>query len=105
MARKDTGLSGFADTQEEVAKDQEARVHVRTKGTGQVRHSQLRFYNEDNWQRAHYFAREQGISLNQLAIMGISKLMQEKGLPGLNLEGEGGWRRSNPESTSVAGNQ
>lgn len=93
MAKKDTGLSGFADTQEEVEKERVAKTHIRTKGTGKVRHSQLRFYDEDNWKRAHLFALDQGISLNMLAVMGISKLMEERGLPGLNLEGEGGWRK------------
>ena len=93
MARKDTGLSGFADTQEEVEKERVAKTHVRTKGTGKVWHSQLRFYDESNWKQAHMFALDQGISLNMLAVMGISKLMEERGLPGLNLEAEGGWRK------------
>ena len=93
MAR-DTSLTGFADVHEIATKEQEEKAHIRTKGTKEVRHSQLRFYNEDNWRRAHCFAREQGISLNQLAILGIHKLMLDKGLPGLNLETEGGWRRS-----------
>jgi hypothetical protein len=95
MPKKDTGLSEFADTQEEVAKERVAKTHVRTKGTGKVRHSQLRFYDESNWKQAHMFALDQGISLNMLAVMGISKLMEERGLPGLNLEAEGGWRKSN----------
>jgi hypothetical protein len=93
MAKKDTGLSEFADTQEEVEKERVAKTHIRTKGTGKVRHSQLRFYDEDNWKRAHLFALDQGISLNMLAVMGISKLMEDRGLPALNLEGEGGWRK------------
>jgi hypothetical protein len=80
---KDTGLSAFTDTQEEAAKDRVAKAHVRTKGTGKVRHAQLRFNSEDQWQRAHVFARAEGVSLNKLAIMGISRLMEEKGLPGL----------------------
>jgi hypothetical protein len=56
MPKKDTGLSGFADVQEEVAKERVAKTHVRTKGAGKVRHSQLRFYDEENWKRAHLFA-------------------------------------------------
>jgi hypothetical protein len=55
----------------------------------------LRFYDEENWKRAHLFALDQGISLNMLAVMGISKLMEDRGLPALNLEDEGGWRRAN----------
>jgi hypothetical protein len=39
MPKKDTGLSGFADVQEEVAKERVAKTHVRTKGAGKVRHS------------------------------------------------------------------
>jgi hypothetical protein len=81
--QKDTGLSGFADTQEEAAKEQVAKTHVRTKGTGKVIHAQLRFTSQDQWQRATLFAMSEGVSLNQLALMGMSKLMEDKGLPGL----------------------
>ena len=81
--QKDTGLSGFADTQEEVAKERVAKAHVRTKGKGPVIHAQLRFTSEDQWLRASHFAKSEGVSLNQLALMGMSKLMEDKGLPGL----------------------
>jgi hypothetical protein len=83
MARKDTGLSEFADTQEEVQKERVAKTHVRTKGMGKVIHAQLRFTSQDQWQRATLFAMSEGVSLNQLALMGMSRLMEERGLPGL----------------------
>jgi hypothetical protein len=83
MPKKDTGLSGFAGVQEEAAKERVAKAHVRTRGTGKVIHAQLRFTSQDQWQRATQFAMTEGVSLNQLALMGISRLMQEKGLPGL----------------------
>jgi hypothetical protein len=79
---KDTGLSTFTDTQEEAAEEQAAKLNVRTKATGKVVHAQLRL-NHAQWERAHQFARSEGVSLNQLAIRGITKLMEEKGLPGL----------------------
>jgi hypothetical protein len=37
----------------------------------------------DQWELSHQFARSEGISLNRLALLGISKLREEKGLPGL----------------------
>jgi hypothetical protein len=80
MAKKNTGLSDFADTQEEATQE---KPHVRTKGTGKVIHAQLRFTSQDQWQRATLFAMSEGVSLNQLALMGMSRLMKEKGLPGL----------------------
>ena len=83
MPKKDTGLSGFADVQEEAAKEHAAKTHMRTKGTGKVIHAQLRFTSEDQWLRASHFAKSEGVSLNQLALIGMSKLMEEKGLPGL----------------------
>jgi predicted HicB family RNase H-like nuclease len=82
MAKKDTGLSAFTDTQETAAEERTTQAKARTKATGKIVHAQLRL-NRDQWERAHQFARAEGVSLNQLAIRGITKLMEDKGLPGL----------------------
>jgi hypothetical protein len=79
---KDTGLSAFTDTQETAVEERTTKANARTKATGKIVHAQLRL-NHAQWERAHQFARSEGVSLNQLAIRGMSKLMEEKGLPGL----------------------
>jgi predicted HicB family RNase H-like nuclease len=79
---KDTGLSAFTDTQEIAVEERTTKANARTKATGKVIHAQLRL-NHRQWELAHQFARAEGVSLNQLAIRAISKLMEEKGLPGL----------------------
>ena len=79
---KDTGLSAFTETQETAVEEQAASANVRTKATGKIIHAQLRLKPEQ-WERAHQFARAEGVSLNQLAIRGISRLLQDKGLPAL----------------------
>ncbi len=79
---KDTGLSAFTDTQEIAVEEQAAKANARTKATGKIIHAQLRL-NHRQWELAHQFARSQGVSLNQLAIRAIHRLMKENGLPGL----------------------
>jgi hypothetical protein len=79
---KDTGLSAFTETQEIAVEERSTKANARTKATGKIVHAQLRL-NHRQWELAHQFARAEGVSLNQLAIRGITKLMQEKGLPGL----------------------
>jgi hypothetical protein len=37
----------------------------------------------DQWDRVHQLARSQGMSLNRLAVLALSKIFEEKGLPGL----------------------
>ena len=79
---KDTGLSAFTETQEIAVEERATKANARTKATGKIVHAQLRL-NRRQWELAHQFARSEGVSLNQLAIRGITKLMEEKGLPGL----------------------
>jgi hypothetical protein len=52
------------------------------KGTGKYYHVTLRL-NHDQWERAHQLARSEGVPLAQMAIRGLSKILEEKGLPGL----------------------
>jgi hypothetical protein len=76
---KDTGLAAFTETPEA---EEEKPSRVRTRGKGKWVHNQLRM-THDQWELSHQFARSEGISLNRLALLGISKLREEKGLPGL----------------------
>jgi hypothetical protein len=80
---KNTGLADFTadpepDTQENARGG--GRGHV--KAGGGVRHVTLRL-TPDQWERAHQFARSEGVPLTQLAIKGISELLKKKGLPEL----------------------
>ena len=76
---KDTGLAAFTDTS---PTEEEQPSRIRTKGKGKWVHNQLRM-THDQWELSHQFARSEGISLNRLALLGISKLREDKGLPGL----------------------
>jgi hypothetical protein len=52
------------------------------KGTGKYYHVTLRL-TQDQWERAHQLARSEGVPLAQMAIRGLSKILEEKGLPKL----------------------
>ena len=62
---------------------QEPRKKRRKKAMGDVVHVTLRL-DREQWERAHQLARSEGVSLNQLAIDGISKLLEDRGLPALD---------------------
>jgi hypothetical protein len=80
---KNTGLAAFTETQEDEEKKPARR---RGKGEGEWVHNQLRMTHEQ-WELIHQFAFSQKKSINKLALLGISKLREEKGLPPLpNLE-------------------
>jgi len=76
---KDTGLAAFLDNSPDTL---ETRSQMRTKGKGKYVHNQLRM-THDQWELSHQFARSEGMSLNRLALLGISKLREAKGLPAL----------------------
>lgn len=83
MPTKKTGLAAFTDKQEASARDQgTAQSALRTKAKGEIVHLTLRLTHEQ-WDRVHQLAHSEGVSLNRLAILALSKLFQEKGLPGL----------------------
>jgi hypothetical protein len=79
---KDTGLAAFTDEAEDRSTGTAARRRGRTKAKGEIVHVTLRL-THDEWERAHQLARMEGCSLNELAIMGISRILKEKGLPEL----------------------
>lgn len=76
---KDTGLAAFTDTP---AIEEKKPSRRRGKGEGKWIHNQLRMTHEQ-WELAHQFALSQKKSINMLALLGISKLREDKGLPPL----------------------
>jgi predicted HicB family RNase H-like nuclease len=65
--------------------EESKRKKRRRKATGEIVHVTLRL-NHEQWNKAHQFARSEGVSLNQLAIDGINMLLKDRGLP--ELDGE-----------------
>jgi hypothetical protein len=82
MPPRKTGLATFTDTQASSARSQDATGDLRTKAKGEIVHLTLRL-SRDQWERVHQLALSEGMSVNRLAILALSKLFQEKGLPGL----------------------
>ncbi len=81
---KTTGLAAFTEDLDPNTQD----APPKTYGRGQVkagsgpRHITIRL-TPDQWERAHQFARSEGVPVSQLAIKGISRLLKDKGLPEL----------------------
>ena len=83
MPPKKTGLVAFTGSQESPSQRQETVPDtLRTKAKGETVSLTLRL-SRDQWERAHQLARAEGVSLNRLALLALSKLFQEKGLPDL----------------------
>jgi hypothetical protein len=78
--KKSPGLAEFFDKKE--AAEPPSAAETRIKGTGKYYHVTLRLTHEQ-WKRAHELAREEGMPLAQMAIRGLSKILEEKGLPKL----------------------
>jgi hypothetical protein len=77
---KGKSLTGFFEDKED--KEEEKPTQRRIKGTGKFYHVTLRL-TFDQWDRAHQLARTEGVPLAHLAIRGLSKILEDKGLPGL----------------------
>ena len=80
--KKTTGLATFTGSQEAATREKATTAGLRTKAKGDIVHLTLRL-SRDQWERVHQLALSEGMSLNRLAILAISKMFQEKGLPGL----------------------
>jgi transposase InsO family protein len=81
--KKTAGLAAFADQQSSRAAEQAAdRSDRRTKAKKETVAVTLRL-SRDQWERVHQLARAEGVSLNQLALEGLSRLFEEKGLQAL----------------------
>jgi hypothetical protein len=80
---KDTGLAAFTEAPEaEQDKPHTGTKGIRTKGKGKWVHNQLRM-THDQWELINQFADSVGTSVNRLALLGISKLREDRGLPRL----------------------
>jgi hypothetical protein len=79
---KGPGLTGFFEKKDAAEEAESTASSPRVKGTGKYYHITLRL-NQDQLERAHQFARSEGAPLAQMAIRGLSRLLEEKGLPGL----------------------
>lgn len=79
---RDTGLAALTDEPEDTTAQTTSHRRGRPKGKGDIVHVTLRL-THDEWERAHQLARKEGCSLNDLAIMGISRILKDKGLPEL----------------------
>jgi hypothetical protein len=79
---KGPGLTEFFEKKDTAEEEESTASNARTKGTGKYYHVTLRL-NHDQWERAHQLARSEGVPLAQMAIRGLSKILEEKGLPGL----------------------
>lgn len=92
MSSKPTGLAAF--TKKGIAEIQQtsvnqgresiAKSHKRGRGKGEVVALTIRFSRAD-WERVHQLAVSEGVSIQHLAVSGISKIFEEKGLVGLKL--------------------
>jgi hypothetical protein len=78
---KDTGLAAFTDNPQD-EKEKLSLSRYQSKAKGKWVHNQLRM-TQDQWELARQFAMSERVSLNKLALLGISRLRQEKGLPPL----------------------
>jgi hypothetical protein len=85
VMRKATGLAAF--TRKGVAADQEPITDVsaqRGRGKGDVVALTVRLPRAE-WERVHQLAVAEGLSIQALAVNGLSKVFVEKGLPKLDI--------------------
>ena len=86
MAGKKTGLAQFTKQNsqgEPKSEAQEAKPREKQRGKGDVVALTVRL-SRDDWQRVHQLALSEGVSIQRLAVDGLSKLFEEKGLKKLN---------------------
>ena len=83
MPARKTGLASFTGRQQtESQGHDDVPEDIRTKAKGDTVAITLRL-TPDQWERVHQLARSEGVSLNRLALLALSKIFQERGLPGL----------------------
>lgn len=84
MSKKDTGLTAFTKKQlEPQAASTAARtVGIRRRGKGEIVSLTVRLPRAE-WERVHQLAVSEGVSIQALAITGLSKVFAERGLPEL----------------------
>jgi hypothetical protein len=79
MATKQADIGSFLDTQDE---QQEETPPRRRKGAKDIVCLTLRM-SQSQWRKIHDLSLNEGLSINQLALDGISRLLKDKGLPPL----------------------
>jgi hypothetical protein len=80
--QKGPGLTGFFENKSEADAKQAVAPAKRGKGEGKYIHITVRLRDEQ-WERAHQFAASERKAISELCILGLSKLLEEKGLPPL----------------------
>jgi hypothetical protein len=83
MSTSKTGLSAFTSKTADKAKTVESQPIERKRGIGETVALSVRVKRSD-WERIHQLAVSEGMSINSLAILGFSKIFDEKGMPPLN---------------------
>lgn len=94
MTKKPTGLAAFTKQGMQAQDESSAAVSrgaaaettdvkPRQRGKGEVVALTVRLSRED-WQRVHQLALSEGVSIQKLAVEGLSRLFEEKGLKGLS---------------------
>ena len=78
MTKKTTGLAQFTKQGSQVD-TQDAKPREKQRGKGDVVALTVRLSRED-WQRVHQLALSEGVSIQRLAVDGLSRLFEEKGL-------------------------
>lgn len=81
---KETGLAAFTKKQPDVQAASSASVSLETRrrGKGEVVSLTVRLPRAD-WERVHQLAVSEGVSIQALAVAGLSKIFAERGLPEL----------------------
>jgi hypothetical protein len=84
MTPRPTGLAAFTrkSTPLDDAPGERPGAAVRRRGQGQTVALTVRLRRAD-WERLHQLAVAEGVSLQQLALTGLSKIFAGKGLPGI----------------------
>jgi hypothetical protein len=80
---KAVNIGGFFDSQAPPESQEQGGRKRRKKATGEIVHVTLRL-TRTQWENAHKLSISEGSSINQLAIDGLNKLLEEKGLPSLD---------------------
>lgn len=89
MSKKPTGLAAFTRGNSTIKPDREAVPDSQTaastereRGKGNLVALTVRLSRAD-WERVHQLAVSEGVSIQKLAVRGLSKIFAEKGLPTL----------------------
>lgn len=83
MSASKTGLSAFTSKTADKGRTIESKPTERKRGIGETVALSVRVKRSD-WERIHQLAVSEGMSINSLAILGFSKIFDEKGMPPLD---------------------